>query len=89
MNQIDIPDYQCYVDCKAKRMVVLRFIQKKLVFQMEISKKKSSLKTISRDIGDMRYVSFFLNLCNSSVCTTCIQSDLSLDITKMVTFQKT
>ena len=55
----------------------------KLLF---VSKKKSS---ISRDVGDMRYVSFFLVISSSSVCTVCIQSDLSLDMAKMVTFEKT
>ena len=55
-----------------------------------VSKKKSSLKSsVSTDVGDMRYVCFFLVLNSSSACTICIQSDLSLDKAKMVTFQKT
>ena len=37
VNQIDIPDYQYYVGCNAKRMVRLTFIEKKFVFQSEIS----------------------------------------------------
>ena len=37
VNQIDIPDYQYYVDCNAKRMVCLMFLEKKFVFQSEIS----------------------------------------------------
>ena len=36
-NQIDIPDYQYYLGCNAKRMVHLTLIQKKLVFYTEIS----------------------------------------------------
>ena len=36
MNQFDIPDYQCYLDCNAKRMVRLIFLEKKLVFHTEI-----------------------------------------------------
>ena len=36
-NQIDIPDYQYYVGCNAKRMVCLTFLEKKFVFQSEIS----------------------------------------------------
>ena len=35
----------------------------------------------------MIYVYFFLVLSSSSVFTICIQSDLSLDMAKMVTFQ--
>ena len=37
VNQIDIPDYQYYVGCNAKRMVCLMFLEKKFVFQSEIS----------------------------------------------------
>ena len=36
MNQIDIPDYQFYLGCYAKRMVRLTFLEKKLVFHTEI-----------------------------------------------------
>ena len=36
MNQIDIPDYQFYLGCYAKRMVSLNFLEKKLVFHTEI-----------------------------------------------------
>ena len=36
VNQIDIPDYQYYLGCNAKRMVRLTFLEKKLVFQSEI-----------------------------------------------------
>ena len=36
VNQIDIPEYQYYLDCNAKRMVRLTFLEKKLVFQSEI-----------------------------------------------------
>ena len=32
MNQFDIPDYQCYLDCNAKRMVRLTFLEKKVSF---------------------------------------------------------
>ena len=37
MTQIDIQDYQYYLGCNAKRMVRLTVIEKKLVFQSEIS----------------------------------------------------
>ena len=36
MNQIDMPDYQYYLDCNAKRVNRLTFLEKKLVFQSEI-----------------------------------------------------
>ena len=36
-NQIDIPGYQYYLACNAKRMVRLTFLRKKFVFQLEIS----------------------------------------------------
>ena len=36
MNQNDIPDYQYYLSCYAKRMVSLTFLEKKLVFHTEI-----------------------------------------------------
>ena len=32
MNQIDIPDYQYYLGCNAKRMVGLTFLEKKVSF---------------------------------------------------------
>ena len=37
MNQIDIPDYQYYLGCNAKRMVGLTVLEKKFVSQSEIS----------------------------------------------------
>ena len=37
MNQIDIPDYHYYLDCNAERIVRLKFLEKKFVFQSEIS----------------------------------------------------
>ena len=37
VNQIDIPDYQYYLGCNAKRMVCLTFLEKKFVFQSEFS----------------------------------------------------
>ena len=37
MNQIDIPDYQYYLGCNAKKLVRLTFIEKKFVSQSEIS----------------------------------------------------
>ena len=37
VNQIDIPDYQYYLGCNAKKMVRLTFLEKKSVFQSEIS----------------------------------------------------
>ena len=37
MNQIDIPDYQYYLGCNAKRTVRLTFLEKKFLFQSEIS----------------------------------------------------
>ena len=37
MNQIGIPDYQYYSNCIAKKMVRLTFLEKKVVFQSEIS----------------------------------------------------
>ena len=36
VNQIDIPDYQYYYGCNAKRMIRLLFLEKKFVFQSEI-----------------------------------------------------
>ena len=36
----------------------------------------------------MIYVCFFLVHSSSSTCTTCIQSELSQDMAKMVTFEK-
>ena len=32
MNQIDIPDYQYHLDCNAKRMVRVTFLEKNLYF---------------------------------------------------------
>ena len=32
MNQIDIPDYQHHLDCNAKRMVRVTFLEKSLYF---------------------------------------------------------
>ena len=32
MNQINIPDYQYYLDCTAKRMVRVTFLEKSLYF---------------------------------------------------------
>ena len=37
VNQIDIPDYQYYSSCNAKGIVRLTFLEKKFVFQSEIS----------------------------------------------------
>ena len=37
MNQIDIPDYQYYLSCNAKRVVCLTFLENKFVFQSEFS----------------------------------------------------
>ena len=37
MNQIDIPDFQYYLGCNAKRMVRLTFVEKKFAFESEIS----------------------------------------------------
>ena len=37
MNKINIPDYQYYLNCNAKRIVRLTFLEKKFVFQSEIS----------------------------------------------------
>ena len=37
VNQIDIPDYQYYLGCNAKRMVRLAFLEKNIVFHSEIS----------------------------------------------------
>ena len=58
----------------------------KLLF---VCKKVFSKSLLFLDVGDMVYVCFFLVHSSSSICTTCIQSDLSLDMAKMVTFQKT
>ena len=52
-------------------------------------KKVFSKSLLFLDVGDMIYVCFFLVLSSSSVFTICIQSDLSLDMAKLVTFQKT
>ena len=37
VNQIDIPDYQYHLGCNTKRMAGLAFLEKKFVFQSEIS----------------------------------------------------
>ena len=37
VNQIGIPDYQYYSNCNAKKMVRLTILEKKEVFQSEIS----------------------------------------------------
>ena len=37
MNQIDIPDYQYHLGFDTKRMAGLAFLEKKFVFQSEIS----------------------------------------------------
>ena len=37
MNQIDIPDYQYYLRCNPKGMVRPTFLEKKFVFQSELS----------------------------------------------------
>ena len=37
VNQNDIPDYQYYLGCNAKRMVRLTVLEKKFVSQSEIS----------------------------------------------------
>ena len=37
LNQIDIPEYQYYLNCNAKRTVRLTFLEKKFVFQSELS----------------------------------------------------
>ena len=37
MNQIDISDYQYYLSGNAKRTVSLTFLEKKFVFQSELS----------------------------------------------------
>ena len=37
VNQIDIPDYQYHLSCDTKRMARLAFLEKKFVFQSEIS----------------------------------------------------
>ena len=37
VNQIDIPDYQYYINSNAKRMVRLTLLEKIFVFQSEIS----------------------------------------------------
>ena len=37
VNQIDIPDYQYHLSCNTKRMAGLAFLEKKFVFQSEIS----------------------------------------------------
>ena len=37
MNQNDVPNYQYYLGCNAKRTVRLTFLEKKFVFQSELS----------------------------------------------------
>ena len=37
VNQIDIPDYQYHLGCDTKKMARLAFLEKKFVFQSEIS----------------------------------------------------
>ena len=37
VNQNDIPEYQSYLNCNAKRTVRLTFLEKKFVFQSELS----------------------------------------------------
>ena len=58
----------------------------KLLF---VSKKKVFSKSLLfLDVGDMIHVCFFLVLSISSAFAICIQSDLCLDMAKMVTFEK-
>ena len=70
-------------------MAKLVTFQKTCNFSLSVKKSLLQKSSISRDVVDMRYVCFFLVLNSSSACTICIQSDLSLDKAKMVTFQKT
>ena len=37
VNEIDIPDYQYHLSCNTKKMACLAFLEKKFVFQSEIS----------------------------------------------------
>ena len=85
MNQIDIPDYQYYLGCNAKKMVCLTFIEKKFVFQLEFShcslilfskilkfyRVKELFKVNQMDIPDYQY---YLG-CNAKkmVCLTFIE----------------
>ena len=62
-----------------EKILKLLFVSKKKVFSKSL---------LFLDVGDMIYVCFFLVLSSSSICTTCIQSDLSQDMAKMVTFEK-
>ena len=60
--------------------------------KLQLVKKKTSLEnSFSRDVGAMRFgdVCFFGVFSSFSICTVCLQSDLSLDMAKMVTFEKT
>ena len=70
-------------------MAKLVTFQKTCNFSLSVRKSLLKKSSISRDVGDMRYVCIFLVLSCSSVCTICIQSELSLDMAKMVTLQKT
>ena len=62
--------------------------QKAWNFSLSVKKVFSKSLFFSRDVGVMRYFCFFLVLSSSSVCSIYIQHDLSLDMAKMVTFEK-
>ena len=75
--------YQFY-----KRLCISKFKKnRKVAIKVAISKKRtlfSRKSSFSRDVGDMRYVSFFGVFSSSPVCTICLQSDLRLESVQSV-----
>ena len=69
-------------------MAKLVNFQKTWNFSLSV-KKVFSKALLFLDVADMIYVCFFLVLSSSSVFNICIKSDLSLDMAKMVNFEKT
>ena len=57
MHQIDILDYQYYIGCNAEKIVRLTFLEKKFVFQSEIS--THSLIKFSKIVKFYRTIELF------------------------------
>ena len=60
VNQNDIPDYQYYLSCNAKRMVRLTFLEKNFVSQSEISTYLVSKKVFSKSLLNFMCVNYLL-----------------------------
>ena len=60
VNQIGIPDYQYYLNCNAKRMVRLTFLEKNFVSQSEISTYLVSKKVFSKSLLNFMCVNYLL-----------------------------